>query len=206
VVWGQFLAGGRPDLLDPSSLHEMTVPVTDGYGLGVRLTPHAGGVLVGHNGSMPGFLASLLVDPGSGVGATVLAHATTGVDTEQLVLDLIDGEVVDDVPDPWIPTVSVPPVAEGLPGLWFWGNTACELRWHNGGLDLRGLATPGGSPVRFEPRDGRLVGVSGYHRGETLQAVRRADGAIGYWECATFVYTRTPYDPEAPIPGGHPRQ
>ena len=23
-------------------------------------------------------------------------------------------------------------------------------------------------------------------------------------ECATFVYTRTPYDPAAPIPGGHP--
>ena len=35
----------------------MTVPVTDDYGLGLRLTANAGGVLVGHNGSMPGFLA-----------------------------------------------------------------------------------------------------------------------------------------------------
>ena len=204
VVWGQFLAGGRPDLLDPSSLHEMTVPVTEGYGLGLRLTANAGGVLVGHSGSMPGFLASLFVDPGSGIGATVLSNATTGVDTEQLVIDLIDGDFIDEVPEPWTPTVSLPAEAEGLPGLWFWGNTACELRWHNGGLDLRPLAARGRDPDRFELVDGRLVGVCGYHRGETMHVHHRPDGSIGHLECATFVYTRTPYDPDAPIPGGHP--
>jgi len=204
VLWGQFLAGARPDLLDPSTLHEMTVPVIDDYGLGLRLTANAGGVLVGHNGSMPGFLASLFVDPGSGIGATVLTNATTGVDTEQLVMELIDGDFIDDVPDPWEPTVTVPPQVEGLPGLWFWGNTAMELRWHNGGLDLRALVTPERVPYRFELQDGRLVGVSGYHRGETLVVHRRPDGSVGHLECATFVYTRTPYDPEAPIPGGHP--
>ena len=70
VLWGQFLAGGRPDLLDPSTLHEMTLPVTDAYGLGLRLATNAGGVLVGHNGidaRLPG--RSLFVDPGSGIGA-----------------------------------------------------------------------------------------------------------------------------------------
>jgi CubicO group peptidase (beta-lactamase class C family) len=204
VVWGQFLAGSRPDLLDPSTLHEMTVPVAEDYGLGLRLSTNAGGVLVGHTGSMPGFLAGLFVDPGSGIGAVVLSNATTGIDPERLVMDLIDGDFVDDVPDPWVPTVALPPQLDGIPGLWFWGNTAVELRWHNDGLEMRALATPERSPWRFELRDGRLLGVSGYHRGETLHVVRRDDGSIGHLECATFVYTRTPYDPEAPIPGGHP--
>ncbi len=206
VVWGQFLAGGRPDLLDPSTLHEMTVPVTDGYGLGLRLTANAGGVLVGHTGSMPGFLAALFVDPGSGIGAALLTNATTGVDPEQLAMDLIDGDFIDDVPAAWVPTLAVPSAAEGLPGLWFWGNTAVELRWHNDGLDLRALATPERDPWRFELAGDRLVGVSGYHRGETLVVHRRADGAISHLECATFVYTRTPYDPDVEIPGGHPRR
>ena len=57
----------RPDLLDPSTLHEMSLPVDEGYGLGLRLSANAGGVLVGHGGSMPGFMASLFVDPGSSV-------------------------------------------------------------------------------------------------------------------------------------------
>ena len=134
----------------------------------------------------------------------MLTNATTGVDTERLVMELIDGDFIDDVPDPWVPTVTVPPEVEGMPGLWFWGNTAMELRWHNGGLDLRALAAPERAPYRFELLDGRLVGVSGYHRGETLVVHRRPDGSVGHLECATFVYTRTPYDPEAPIPGGHP--
>jgi len=205
VTWGQFLAGSRPDLLDPSTLHEMTEPVTEGYGLGLRLSANAGGLLVGHGGSMPGFMAALFVDPGSGIGAAVLTNATTGIDTHQLANDLIDGDFIDDVPDPWVPTTTVPPEHEGVPGLWFWGNSAVEARWHNGGLDLLPLVRFGTSGDRFEPCDGRLVGVSGYHRGETLHVHRRPDGGIGHLECATFVYTRVPYDPEAPIPGGHPR-
>ena len=50
----------------------------------------------------------------------------------------------------------------------------------------------------------RLVGVEGYHRGETLHVVPRSDGTISHLECATFVYTRVPYDPEVDTPGGHP--
>ena len=205
VLWGQFLAGGRPDLLDPSTLHEMTVPVTGSYGLGLRLTANAGGVLVGHSGSMPGFLAALFVDPGSGIGALALMNATTGVDPEQLVIDLIDGDFVDEVPDPWVPTRCLSPEVGGVPGLWFWGNTALEARWHNSGLDLRSLANSPRRGDRFEVVEGRLVGVDGYHRGETLHVVRRPDGSVAHLECATFVYTRTPYDAAAPIPGGHPR-
>lgn len=198
VTWGQFLAGARPDLLDPSTLHEMSQPVTEGYGLGLRLCANAGGVLVGHGGSMPGFMAALFVDPSSGIGATVLTNATTGVDTQQLAMDLIDGDFIDDVPDAWVPTRALPDLVEGVPGVWFWGNTAVEARWHNGGLDLAPLTRFGdGDCDRFVLREHRLVGVSGYHRGETLLVHRRQDGSVGHLECATWVYTRAPYDLEA---------
>jgi hypothetical protein len=40
------------------------------------------------------------------------------------------------------------------------------------------------------------VGLDGSYAGETL---RIADDHL---DLGTFVFTRTPYDPEAPVPGG----
>jgi CubicO group peptidase (beta-lactamase class C family) len=207
VTWGQVLGGARPDVVRSSSLEEMQRPVTPDYGLGLMLGLHPGGRLVGHNGSMPGFLAALHVDPDSGIGAVVLANATTGIDPRELAVSLIDGDPdADDTrPAPWRPTVAVPPEVAGVPGLWFWGNTAYDVRWHNDGLELRAMARGNVVTDRFEPVHGTLVGVSGYHRGELLDVVRRPDGSVHHLECATFVYTRTPYDPEVDVPGGHPR-
>ena len=205
VRWGQFLAGSRPDLIAGSTLAEMARPVADDYGLGLRLALHATGVLVGHTGSMPGYLAALFVEPHSGIGAVVLTNATTGVDQMRLALGLLEGDPDgdDDRPEPWVPTLQVPRVVAGVTGVWFWGNTAFEVRWHNGGLEFRALAT-GARHYRFEVSDGVLRGVDGYHRGELLHVVRREDGEVGHLECATFVYTRVPYDPAVEIPGGHP--
>ena len=39
-------------------------------------------------------------------------------------------------------------------------------------------------------------------RGERLRIVRDVQGAVSHLEMATFVFTRTPYDPDAPVPGG----
>jgi CubicO group peptidase (beta-lactamase class C family) len=212
VVWGQFLAGSRPDLLAPATLAEMTRPVAgaDGqagdHGLGLRLTVHAGGPLVGHTGSMPGFLAGLFVDPHSGIGAATLMNATTGVDPAALVVGLLEGDPpdLDELPAPWVPTDRLPSEVRDVPGLWFWGNTAFEARWHNGGLEFHNLATRAPA-YRFEVASGELRGVTGYHRGERLDVVRRDDGSVAHLECATFVYTRVPYDPAVDVPGGHPR-
>jgi hypothetical protein len=88
--------------------------------------------------------------------------------------------------------------------VWFWGNSAYDVRWHNDGLELRSMARGGVVTDRFELVDGVLRGVLGYHRGEVLDVVRRPGGSISHLECATFVYTRTPYDPYVDIPGGHP--
>ncbi len=70
-------------------------------------------------------------------------------------------------------------------------------------LEVHSLALQNREDV-FEVRDGRIVGVEGYHQGETLHVVRRDDGSISHLDCATFVYTKVPYDPDVPIPGGHP--
>ena len=207
VTWGQVLGGTRPDVIGPASLAEMQRPVTPDYGLGLMLGLHPGGRLVGHDGSMPGFLASLHVDPDSGIGAVVLANATTGVSPQELAVSLIEGDpdADDDRPAPWRPTVVLPDEVVGVPGVWFWGNTAYDVRWHNDGLQLRLMARGGVVKERFELVDGVLVGVDGYHRGERMDVVRRPDGSILNLECATFVYTRTPYDPEVAVPGGRPR-
>lgn len=207
VTWGQVLAGTRPDVLAPASLAEMQRPVTPEYGLGLMLGVHPGGRLVGHNGSMPGFLAALHVDPDSGIGAVVLTNATTGIDPRALAVSLIDGGADDDERPvvPWRPTVALPPEVAGVPGVWFWGNSAQDVRWHDDGLELRSMARGGIVTDRFELVDGRLVGVLGYHRGERLDIHRDVDGTVHHLECATFVYTRTPYDPRVDVPGGHPR-
>ena len=145
---------------------------------------------------MPGFRAAVFVDPERRDGVVALCNATTGMDYEVLPcavprrMELGGGSA-------WVPTERVPDEVLPTLGVWFWGNTALELRWQNERLELRML---NGRDVTdaFELRDGRLVGVSGYHRGETLHVSRH------HLECATFVFTRTPYDPDAPIPGGLP--
>ena len=207
VTWGQVLAGVHPHVLAPGSLAEMGRPVTPDYGLGLMLGLHPGGRLVGHDGSMPGFMASLHVDPDSGIGAVVLTNATSGIAPQELAVSLIEGDpdAADDRPAPWRPTTTLPPEVHGVPGVWFWGNTAYDTRWHNDGLELRLMARPGPVRERFEVVDGVLVGVAGYHRGERLDVVRRPDGTVHHLECATFVYTRVPYDPDVDVPGGHPR-
>jgi hypothetical protein len=83
-------------------------------------------------------------------------------------------------------------------GVWHWGNTAYVVRLDGGEVVM---TRNGAIHHRFALRGDGLVGTSGYHAGETLHVVRRDDGSVSHLECATFIYTRTPYDGEAPIPG-----
>jgi D-alanyl-D-alanine carboxypeptidase len=91
-------------------------------------------------------------------------------------------------------------VAEAL-GVWHWGNTPFVFTL--AGTELV-VSRDGVTRDRFVVVDGRVVGTSGYHAGEELHVVRRDDGSVSHLDIATFIYTRTPYDPDAPIPGGHP--
>lgn len=196
VLWGQFLAGGRPDVLAAPSLDEMRRPTSPDYALGLHLGMTAAGPTVGHTGSMPGFMACVMVEPGSGLGGAVLTNATTGVAQQDLVEALVDGDGPDRVPAAWRPTTAVPESVRGATGVWFWGNSAHTARWHNDRLELESLAVPG-DPEVFEWEGTALRGTHGYHCGETLHVLRDATGEPVRLECATFVWTRTPY-PDGP--------
>ena len=188
-----FLSLGHPQVLADTSLAEMrrAVPPALEYGLGLRLLPYADGLLVGHTGSMPGFQAALFTDPINQVGVVALTNATTGFSGPELALALFSDRTPGPLPA-WVPTTRVPDWAAELLGYWHWGNSAYEVRWHNERLEWRDLAR-GAVAEQFGLDDDRIVGLAGYHHGETLHVVRREDGSVDHLECATFVYTREPY-------------
>ena len=204
--WADFLATGHPDVLAPATLAEMAERATpaEAYGLGLRVLSVDGRTLVGHTGSMPGFMASLFVDRSTRDAVVALTDATTGLRADQ-----VPGRFLAAGPgNPsatvalWRPSPGAVPdrVAEVL-GVWYWGNTGFGIEWRDGELQVHDLRT-GELEERFRPEGDSFLGTDGYHRGETLHLRRRADGTVGHLECATFIWTRTPYDPQAPIPGG----
>ncbi len=188
AIWSTVLAGRRPELLSPGTAAEMAVDrAGSGYGLGLRLVEADGARLVGHTGSMPGFLASLFVDPATGEAAIALCNATTGLETDGVPTALLSGtpQVGPPAAQGWRPTLDVPVEVAPLLGVWFWGNQALELRWHHDVLEVRALQSAR-LLYTFARSDGRFVGLTGYHRGETLHVHPTR------LECATFVYTREP--------------
>ncbi|HEX2130554.1 MAG TPA: serine hydrolase domain-containing protein [Actinophytocola sp.] len=211
--WLRFLAGDTGDVLHPDTVAEMRAPAavedgdawTSGYGLGLQAFRDSGRRLTGHGGSMPGFLASVVVDPATTTGALTLTNSTAGVGVSGLAVDLL--KLVDDyepaLPAEWQPQPSVNPALLALTGEWFWGPTPFVLRLLPGEwLDLRPAAGTGRAS-RFRPTgQDTWQGLDGYYAGETLRLHHHADGTPSHLDLATFVFTRTPYDPAAPIPGG----
>jgi CubicO group peptidase (beta-lactamase class C family) len=202
--FGAFLLGDTGDVLAPATLEEMTVPAGvdpsapgwAAYGLGVQVLRVDGRTLVGHGGSMPGFLAGVFVDRDEQTGAVSLANTTAGLDplVYGLLADLRAHEPR--VVDAWAPSPS--PVPLDRLGTWFWGPSPYVLRAVGGGmLHLGPLPGRNGRASRFTRRDdGTWVGLDGYFAGEVL---RIADDHL---DLDTFVFTRSPYDPDAPVPGG----
>ncbi len=211
--FGALLLGDGADVLSADTLAEMAEPAGvdpsspgwSAYGLGLQVArvPAPGGerTLIGHGGSMPGFLASVMVDRDESFGTVVLANVTSGMDGT-LVRDLqaIVREHEPHVVEPWRPAIDLTHLE--LVGPWYWGTYAYGLRLAADGL-LHLLPLLGaGRGSRFRPReDGTFVGLDGYHAGEVLQVVREADEVVAL-DLGSFVYSRTPYDPAAPHPGG----
>jgi CubicO group peptidase (beta-lactamase class C family) len=210
ATYADFLITGHRDVLSLSTLEEMSTlqsgthldGLSSGYGLGLRLSTGGSGTLVGHTGSMPGFQAALFVDRPRRTGAVLLANSTTGLATDRVASSLM--EVLEalepTVPDPWVPVESVPEAVAELLGVWHWGNTARLFTW-DGDLLVTHLLT-GERPELWRLGADGFVGVTGHHSGEPLEVVRRPDGSISHLVCSTFVLTRTPYDPQSPVPGG----
>jgi CubicO group peptidase (beta-lactamase class C family) len=202
-----FLLGDAGDVLAPDTLAEMAQPALidetpDGlssYGLGLQVIYADGRRLVGHNGAMPGFVASVLVDADAGLGGAWAANTTYGGDRGLLAALLaIVRECEPAVAEEWRPAALPDGISLDLLGPWYWGPNAFALRARGDGLlELAPLGRPGRGS-RFRPAGDAWIGLDGYFAGERL----RIDPGGRSFELATFVFTRAPYDADAPIPGG----
>ncbi len=198
-TYARFLLDGHAEVLSLDALLLASHPqsgdreaqLTRAQGLGFALARGGSGMLVGHSGSMPGFLAGLFVDRQRRTAGVALANGTTGVGVLDLVRDLLETleGAEPTVAEPWRPEAGVPPELVEALGVWHWGNTPFVFALEDGRLVAR---SNGVTEYVFSVRDGRIVGISGYHFGETLQVRRHPDGSVSHLEVATFVFTREP--------------
>ncbi|MER6525395.1 serine hydrolase domain-containing protein [Streptomyces sp. NPDC001508] len=210
-----FLARGDDRVLSADSVREMRTPaapaeaadVMDGatYGLGLQIQHRHGRLLVGHSGSLPGFLANLTISVGDDVAAVVLANCTSGPLLGAVGADLVRivAEAEPRIPEPWRPLREVDPSVLELAGQWYWGTHGYGLRVTADGRLSLGPLSGNGRSSRFRANgDGTWTGLEGYYHGELLRAVRRPDGSVSHLDLGSFVFTRQPYDDGATVPGG----
>lgn len=205
--WGAFLAGsadpGAEPVLTMRSREEMRRPIhvaegpewSWGYGLGVTVVRTRGRRLVGHGGTMPGFVASLLADESSGTVAVALANST-GSPPDGLSLDLLDllDEYEPVAPPEWVPAAIADDVRELL-GTWFWGPHPYVLTaLPNGWIDLHG----GGVPAsRFERAGRPGPGWTGTSPASTCA---RSGAGTDRWTSSTSARSASPGSRTTPTP------
>ncbi|MFI0035173.1 serine hydrolase domain-containing protein [Streptomyces mutabilis] len=210
-----FLTQGDDRVLSAESVREMRAPaapveaadVADGsaYGLGLQIQYRDGRLLVGHSGSLPGFLANLTISVEDDVAAVVLANCTSGPLVAGVGADLVRivAEAEPRIPEPWRPLPEVDASVLELAGQWYWGTHAFALRLTTDkGVSLEPLSGVGRRSRFRSNGDGTWTGLEGYYAGELLRAVRRPDGTVSHLDLGSFVFTRQPYDEGAPVPGG----
>lgn len=210
--WVRFVGGDSGGVLHPATVEEMRIPgaVDDGgewragYGLGMQLIRHRGRRLAGHTGSMPGFLATVWTDPDEATGVIFMANTTAGV-VGNFTTDLLDllEEHEPRIPCEWKPAAGVDERALEITGQWYWGPSPFVLRvLPDGLLDLAPMRGRGRASRFRDNGGGTWVGLDGYYRGERLTVGRGDNGRPTHLDLNTFIFTCTPYAPEAPIPGG----
>ncbi|MGW0553408.1 serine hydrolase domain-containing protein [Streptomyces sp. NPDC002926] len=208
-----FLAEGDDRVLSAASVREMRTPSVppeagewdSAYGLGMQVQRKDGRTLVGHTGSLPGFVAGLWVSVDDGVAAVALANATSGPLTAVVAADLVRivAEAEPRIPEPWRPLPEVDQSLLELTGPWYWGTYSFGLRLGaDRGVELQPLRSTGRGSRFVAEADGTWTGLDGYYAGETLRVVRRDDGSVSHLDLGSFVFTRKPYEPGEAVPGG----
>ncbi|MFF2434974.1 serine hydrolase domain-containing protein [Streptomyces sp. NPDC058107] len=211
--FASFLAEGDDRVLGAASVEEMRVPSAPpesgdwegNYGLGLQVVRVDGRTLLGHTGSLPGFLAALWLSTEDDVAAVVLTNTTSGLFVGEVAADLV-GIVADAeprIPEPWRPLTEVDAELLALTGPWYWGTRPNILQLTaDGGLTLQPLRGSGRGARFVAQPDGSWIGLDGYYAGETLRVVRAGDGSVSHLDLGSFVFTREPYDPASAVPGG----
>lgn len=202
--WAAFLAEPDPAVLSPDTLDEMSEVgvIRDGrhwnlgWGLGLQLDRRDCGVLVGHNGSMPGFLAGLAVHRPSKIGAVVLTNTTAGTDPQAIAGDLIEAilDLDPPLPKPWRPAPPPPAELDGVLGRWWSEGVEITIRYVAGRLEAKATGAPSDEPPATFTSVGtdQYRATSGRDRGELLQIVRDGSGAPTKLYLATYPYHRRP--------------
>ncbi|HEX5540447.1 MAG TPA: serine hydrolase domain-containing protein [Micromonospora sp.] len=206
--WAAFLAEPAPAVLAAETLAEMCAPViisdvdswTSGHGLGLELTRAGDRIYVGHGGSMPGYVATMLVHRPSRTAVVGYANAysfregSIGEFGKRLLTMVLDLE-----PAPaqaWRAAAAPPPVEVAeLCGRWWWMGREYEAAWDAaaGELLLTRVRPAGAPPWRFrEEGPDRWRGRSGMNHGELLRVRRDPAGVATALDIATFIFTRDP--------------
>lgn len=197
--YARFWTSGDSTVLAPASVAQMCTPATGEpasgtaalYGLGMQLYGRGDRCVVGHSGSMPGFLAGFAVDPASGRAGIALSNGTVGA-TPLLALQLLDQfeELEPPLPAEWVPEPVVPGTDELLGG-WFWGNTPMTLAVRSEQLVLDHVNPARRTRMVRESADAWRC-LDHYYAGELLRVVRAGDGGISHLDLITYRLTRTP--------------
>lgn len=202
--WGAFLA--RPDaaVLSAESVEAMCEPlsITDtgswraGYGLGLQLFRRDDEVLVGHGGSMPGFVAGLVVSRASGVAVAACCNAWQGADLPGLAADVVVAVARAVPPAPWS-AVTAPAEVRELVGDWWDRGAPFVAECRDGRLTLRSKAdVEGVRRERFEREGPDLFrGLDAGQGGEPLRVVRDEAGVPVVLDLGGWLLTRTADDP-----------
>ncbi len=204
ATYAGFVLRGHPDVLALATLEEASVEQHPGseYGLGFRTVPGPRGQLVGHTGTMPGFRAAFFCDRSTGTAFIGFSNATIGQSSVELARTMLGALAESDppLPEPWRPTTDVPDEVRELVGVWHWGETAFEISWDTGELRMLELRSQD-AYEEYHREDRGWVGTDG----TLLEVFRRDDGSVSHLVGDTYLFTRTPYDAAAPIPGGPPQ-
>jgi CubicO group peptidase (beta-lactamase class C family) len=167
------------------------------WGLGLILYRRGDRILYGHDGAMPGHLASLVCSREEDVQVCVLTNSSTGAgQVMELALKLAETAIEQNPREPelWRGHGQPPPEIEELLGAWWEEGEEVLFLWRDAHLEARiPGAPPRVKPSVFEPEGPDLYRVvSGRERGERLEVVRDDAGAVVklYW--ATYPLTRQP--------------
>ncbi len=201
--WAAFLADPDPAVLKRETVEEMRVVQaideherwSSGYGLGLALRRDRERILAGHGGSMPGFMAMLLVSPADRIGAVAFANGST-ITVEPLARKLVASTIEQMPADPeqWRVGDPLPAELEGVPGLWFLEGSEIVLHWRKGRLEATFPEVPEWMPPSVFEReaDDLYRTVSGREQGERLKLARDEAGRVVKMYWATYPVSREP--------------
>ena len=164
-------------------------------GLGLMLYRRGDRVLYGHEGAMPGFLASLVCSRAEDVQVAVLANATTpAIAVTSLVLALAERaiEIHPRDPEVWRGHAAPPAEIEAVLGVWWSEGSQFVFSWSGSHLEARLGGSRMGPSVFEQTGPGAFRVVSGRERGERLEVELDESGAVARLFWAGYPFTREP--------------